>query len=88
MVFSPKKIVVRGPYTSIDVFDQAAIRHIITEFYTVQNQLPCLRTLHQRLNTLNSQEAFKVFERWCINSILYEERNIEIIKKNEEKMRV
>ena len=39
----------REPYKSVDSFDQTAIRHKITEFYTVRKQLPTLKTLHSAL---------------------------------------
>ena len=45
---SPKRSK-REPYKSVDSFDQAAIRHKITEFYTVRKQLPTLKTLHSAL---------------------------------------
>ena len=48
LFLSPKKTVESGQCKSIDVFDQAAMKHKTTEFYTVKNQLLTLRTLHQR----------------------------------------
>ena len=46
---SPQKTVARGPCTSIDGLNQAAIKYKITEFYSIRNQLPTLRTLNQVL---------------------------------------
>ena len=39
----------REPYKSVDSFDQKAIQHKITEFYTVWKQLPTLKALHSVL---------------------------------------
>ena len=49
VMFMSSQTVERGPYTSTDGLNQAAIKYKITEFYSVRNQLPTLRTLSQVL---------------------------------------
>ena len=41
----------RGPYKPVDDFDQTVIRNKIQEFYTVRQQLPTLKSLHEVLKT-------------------------------------
>ena len=58
----------REPYKSVDSFDQAAIRHKITEFYIVRKQLITLKTLHSSqvadLSFPGSEETLRKLYRW------------------------